>query len=157
MFKVLDTFAGAGGFSLGFQLAGCEVVGAIERDQWAADTFAFNHPHATVLVGDIESFKDDAIAKSFSRQKRPNIILGGPHARGSLSATRTLVMQKTPATPFSPSLSCRESFGGAESPRGGAAVSAGARKSASHGTAAGDRPRWRARLISPTPEVRIER
>lgn len=82
MFKVLDTFAGAGGFSLGFQLAGCQVVGAIERDQWAADTFAFNHPHATVLVGDIESFKDDAIAKAFSRQKRPNIILGGPPCQG---------------------------------------------------------------------------
>ena len=47
--KVLDTFAGAGGFSLGFHLTGhYEIIGAIEFDQWAADTFKFNHPDSTV-------------------------------------------------------------------------------------------------------------
>lgn len=30
---VLDTFAGAGGFSLGFQQAGFSLLGAIERDK----------------------------------------------------------------------------------------------------------------------------
>ena len=50
MLKVLDTFAGAGGFSAGFALAGCEVVGGIETDTWAGETFALNHPGATVLV-----------------------------------------------------------------------------------------------------------
>ena len=33
---VLDTFAGAGGFSLGFEMAGAKVVGAIEIDSWAS-------------------------------------------------------------------------------------------------------------------------
>ena len=33
--KVLDTFAGAGGFSFGFKNAGCEIIGAIETDAWA--------------------------------------------------------------------------------------------------------------------------
>ncbi|MCI5130743.1 MAG: DNA (cytosine-5-)-methyltransferase, partial [Candidatus Electrothrix sp. EH2] len=37
---VLDTFAGAGGFSLGFEMAGCAIVGAIEQDKWACETFA---------------------------------------------------------------------------------------------------------------------
>ncbi len=39
-YNVLDTFAGAGGFSLGFHLTGkYKIIGAIEFDQWAADTF----------------------------------------------------------------------------------------------------------------------
>lgn len=38
--KVLDTFAGAGGFSLGsYSTNKFDIVGAIEYDEWAADTF----------------------------------------------------------------------------------------------------------------------
>ena len=39
MLRVLDSFAGAGGFSLGFENAGFRVMGAIEIDKWAAETF----------------------------------------------------------------------------------------------------------------------
>ena len=56
--RVLDTFAGAGGFSLGFQLAGAEVVRAIEYDSWACETFQFNHPEAEVVQGDITAISD---------------------------------------------------------------------------------------------------
>ncbi|MDR3333729.1 MAG: DNA cytosine methyltransferase, partial [Treponema sp.] len=35
VYRVLDTFAGAGGFSLGFEQAGCVISGAIEIDDWA--------------------------------------------------------------------------------------------------------------------------
>ncbi len=79
--RVLDAFAGAGGFSLGFQLAGCEVVGAIERDAWAAETFAFNHPHAKVLVKDIEDVSDQEILDRFGPLK-PTILVGGPPCQG---------------------------------------------------------------------------
>ena len=51
--KVLDTFSGAGGFSLGFELAGCEVIGGIEMDSWASETFAANHKGALVITRDI--------------------------------------------------------------------------------------------------------
>ena len=56
--KVLDVFSGAGGFSLGFQLAGYDIIGAIEIDKWAAETFQMNHANAKVLVGDITTFTD---------------------------------------------------------------------------------------------------
>lgn len=81
MLKVLDTFAGAGGFSLGFEQASCEIIGAIEHDKWAADTFAFNHPGARVLVGDIQNYSDDFLLEMFNDQK-PDIILGGPPCQG---------------------------------------------------------------------------
>jgi DNA (cytosine-5)-methyltransferase 1 len=79
--KVLDTFAGAGGFSLGFQLAGAHVVGAIEFDGWAAETFQFNHPDAVVLQGDITAMSDEKILKAFGDLK-PDVVLGGPPCQG---------------------------------------------------------------------------
>lgn len=80
-FSVLDTFAGAGGFSLGFQLAGAKLIGAIEIDSWAVETFQFNHPDAKVLQGDITKITDQEIIDAFGDAK-PDIILGGPPCQG---------------------------------------------------------------------------
>jgi DNA (cytosine-5)-methyltransferase 1 len=79
--KVLDTFAGAGGFSLGFEMAGCEVIGAIETDAWATETFAFNHPNAVVIKKNIEELTDKEILEKFGALK-PDIVLGGPPCQG---------------------------------------------------------------------------
>ena len=79
---MLDTFAGAGGFSLGFDLAGCQVVGGIEIDQWAANTFSANHPDAQVLCTAMEDLPDDELKGSYSGDLRPHIILGGPPCQG---------------------------------------------------------------------------
>ena len=70
--SVLDTFAGAGGFGLGFQLAGAQTIGAIEMDQWACETFQFNHPTATVMQGDITAMTDAQILAAFG-EHRPDI------------------------------------------------------------------------------------
>lgn len=78
--KLLDVFAGAGGFSLGFELAGFEIIGAIEKDKWAADTFKFNHKNATVLLGEIENFTDEFILEQFP--EKPDVIIGGPPCQG---------------------------------------------------------------------------
>lgn len=79
--QVLDTFAGAGGFSLGFEMAGFEIVGAIETDAWATETFAFNHPEAIVIKSNIENLSDIEILKLF-KGKKIDIILGGPPCQG---------------------------------------------------------------------------
>lgn len=80
-FRVLDTFAGAGGFSLGFQLAGAELVGAIESDSWASETFKFNHPEAEVIKADITELSDEEILKHFEHLE-PTVLLGGPPCQG---------------------------------------------------------------------------
>lgn len=77
--RVLDTFAGAGGFSLGFQLAGYDVVGGIEQDKWACETYAHNHPKSTVLCRDIAEISNDELRELY---KNPNIIIGGPPCQG---------------------------------------------------------------------------
>lgn len=86
-YSVIDTFAGAGGFSLGFQLAGAKVIGGIEIDSWACETFKFNHPDATVLQGDIRAVPDEQILNSFGKTS-PDIILGGPPCQGFSICTK---------------------------------------------------------------------
>lgn len=92
--KVFDVFSGAGGFSLGFMLAGCEIIGAIEYDKWAADTYAYNHRNAKVLLGDIRSFDEDYL-RSVIPQK-PDIIIGGPPCQGFSVCTKNAGDPKDP-------------------------------------------------------------
>ena len=79
-YRVLDTFAGAGGFSLGFHLSGYyDIVGAIEMDEWAASTFKYNHPEANVLVKSITEVSDEELKEQF---KDIDFMLGGPPCQG---------------------------------------------------------------------------
>lgn len=78
--RALDLFAGAGGLSRGFEWAGAgRVVGAVEIDEAAADTFRANHPDARVWTEDIR--KVDPLA--VGRELGPiDVVLGGPMCQG---------------------------------------------------------------------------
>lgn len=54
--RVVDYFAGAGGFTLGAQLAGAQVVAAINHNPLAVQTHARNHPGALHLCEDLTRF-----------------------------------------------------------------------------------------------------
>ena len=54
-YKVLDLFAGAGGFSLGFQMAGFVPVAAVEIDEWACATLRHNYPAKIVARLDLSA------------------------------------------------------------------------------------------------------
>ena len=81
MLSVFDSFSGAGGFSLGFQLAGCDIIGALEIDQWACDTFSYNHPQAIVINRDIQQISDKEVVNILKNQNI-DILLGGPPCQG---------------------------------------------------------------------------
>lgn len=94
--KVLDTFAGAGGFSLGFDLSGhYDIVGAIEKDKWAAETFQVNHPNSKVIQNSIELLTDREIKEQFIGQE-PDVILGGPPCQGFSIANKKAGDPKDP-------------------------------------------------------------
>ncbi|WP_425399107.1 DNA cytosine methyltransferase [Aeoliella sp.] len=85
----IDLFAGAGGMSLGAQLAGIDVQFAVENDPWACATYRQNHSSTTLFSGDIRKLN--------RRQLRPwladgdgIVLFGGPPCQGfSWSNLRT--------------------------------------------------------------------
>jgi DNA (cytosine-5)-methyltransferase 1 len=86
---VIDLFAGCGGMSLGFELAGFRVIGASEVDLWASETYRHNNPRANVLVGDIRQQRDLDCLAGGSGFSRVDAVVGGPPCQGfSLSGNR---------------------------------------------------------------------
>lgn len=51
--KVVSTFAGCGGSSLGYKQTDCEVVAAVEWDDHAVQCYRLNHPSTRIYHGDI--------------------------------------------------------------------------------------------------------
>ena len=77
-YRVIDLFSGCGGISKGFFDTGkVEIVGSIDFDQAACDTFKKNFPEASVYCGDINN-----IEVSDTDFKNIDIIIGGPPCQG---------------------------------------------------------------------------
>jgi len=105
---VLDIFCGPGGLSLGFALAGFDIVHSIDIDEEALSTIKLNHAkiheakgehnYHSAEVTDIRSVKTEDISKIFEeKQYRVQGIIGGPPCRGFSSAnTKT----RNPENPY---------------------------------------------------------
>lgn len=85
--RVVDLFAGAGGLSLGFRAAGCEVAAAVDADPVAGGTFARNfavlQPQSPPLVLAGEEYSLEVV--DFLRGAdvpSPDILVGGPPCQG---------------------------------------------------------------------------
>ncbi len=76
--KVVDLFAGCGGLSYGFKLAGFETLLALERDQWASETYQANHPYVNIITGDITQISDPQSLVEFPVDG----VIGGPPCQG---------------------------------------------------------------------------
>lgn len=92
--NALDLFSGAGGFSLGMQQAGINIVAAIEYDNKISKTYQYNHPNTIMINEDIKKVPalisdystgkmNTSIEEIFKKQnKEIDIILGGPPCQG---------------------------------------------------------------------------
>jgi len=78
---VVDLFAGAGGLSHGFHLAGAHPAVAVEADRWACDTFEHNHSSTNVICADIRMVEGSAIQERLGK-RRATLVVGGPPCQG---------------------------------------------------------------------------
>ena len=61
--NVVDLFAGAGGFSRGFEIEGFKLVVAVENFKPVANTYKYNFPEVEVLVKDIKEVTGEEIIR----------------------------------------------------------------------------------------------
>lgn len=83
--KVLDLFCGAGGLSLGFKLAGFDIIGAIDFNQQAIETHEANFSNSINICGDIKNIDNIEITNMF---EGVDVIIGGPPCQGFSAANQ---------------------------------------------------------------------
>jgi len=93
-FRVLDLFCGAGGLSWGLHKNPYfETVLALDFEEHAAETFKKNMPETDVIVGDITdaTIKDKIV--TLAREKKVNMLAGGPPCQGFSMKGKKLGLQ----------------------------------------------------------------
>lgn len=75
-YRILETFAGAGGLALGLEKSGFKSVGAIEFDKNAAQTLRDNRPEWRVIEENIEKVADEGI-ENYISAKTVDVLSGG--------------------------------------------------------------------------------
>jgi DNA (cytosine-5)-methyltransferase 1 len=85
----LSLFSGIGGFCEGVKLAGFQVLGAVEKDRYAAENYRLNFPDTPLFEGDITDFfaaKREEIwkdhFKAYVGTGELDLLFGGPPCQG---------------------------------------------------------------------------
>lgn len=80
--RTVDLFCGCGGMSLGFEIAGFEIVGAFDNWESAVDVYNQNFQHSAEVL----DLSKKNIALATIRPLNPEIIVGGPPCQDFSSA-----------------------------------------------------------------------
>ncbi|BAV32583.1 cytosine methyltransferase [Sulfuricaulis limicola] len=88
--RAIDLFCGCGGLTLGIKQAGFNVVGAVEIDSLAVQTYKVNHPEVQVWHKDIRKLTSPQILKALGLKRGElDLLAGCPPCQG-FSAIRRL-------------------------------------------------------------------
>ncbi|MCE3236121.1 MAG: cytosine methyltransferase [Vampirovibrio sp.] len=81
--KVISLFAGCGGSSLGYKLAGCEVLAAVEYDKNAAAVYRENFEGTRLYEADITLLDPESVLADLNlKPGKLDILDGSPHCQG---------------------------------------------------------------------------
>ncbi|HEY9702998.1 MAG TPA: DNA cytosine methyltransferase, partial [Allocoleopsis sp.] len=79
----IDLFAGVGGMTLGFEMAGFDVLGAVEIDPIHCATHHYNFPHFQVICADISNITGAELRSKLKLENQEiDVIFGGPPCQG---------------------------------------------------------------------------
>ncbi|KKI62576.1 MULTISPECIES: DNA (cytosine-5-)-methyltransferase [Staphylococcus] len=83
MYKILDLFSGAGGFSAGLdKLPQFNTLLALDINDYALETFKKNFPSVTTIAGDITNSEVKKNIIKLAKEKEINMVIGGPPCQG---------------------------------------------------------------------------
>ena len=88
--NIIDLFCGCGGFSLGFERAGFNVILGIDVWKDALVTFSHNHKYSKTLNADLSVLSPDATEQLLDG-KEIDVIIGGPPCQGFSVAGKRIV------------------------------------------------------------------
>ncbi|NJL36103.1 MAG: DNA cytosine methyltransferase [Leptolyngbyaceae cyanobacterium SM1_4_3] len=81
--KLIDLFAGAGGLTTGFHLAGFDSLCAVELEPKALATYRHNYPNTKVVNQDIRKVNPSELRETLGlRQEELTALIGGPPCQG---------------------------------------------------------------------------
>ena len=86
--KAIDLFSGCGGLTLGLSLAGFRVVGAVEIDPLAVETYKANHKKVFVWPDDIRKISVAAVMRRLKiKRGQLDLLAGCPPCQGFSTMT----------------------------------------------------------------------
>lgn len=89
-YTFIDLFAGCGGLSLGFEMAGFKSILAIDNWRDALTTYAYNRKGARILCGDLATLDPYKIKQEYSISN-VDVIIGGPPCQGFSVAGKRII------------------------------------------------------------------
>lgn len=82
-FTAIDLFSGPGGLTTGLKQAGFKVIGAIEFESVACETYRINHPEVTLMQEDIRQVEPSEFMKKLGMQQGElDLLAGCPPCQG---------------------------------------------------------------------------
>jgi len=88
--KAIDLFCGCGGLTLGLKKAGFKVLGAVDNDNLAVETYRANHKEVEIWEEDIQTLSVEKVKRKLGIKKGElDLLAGCPPCQG-FSTLRTL-------------------------------------------------------------------
>lgn len=81
-YTCVDLFSGIGGFSIGFEASGFEVIVSCDNDEFVRESHKKNMPHIPFVFGDLSAEKTQNALLDIISGRPVDVLVGGPPCQG---------------------------------------------------------------------------